>query len=596
MKKTCCRSYTLCLVFLLLISCIFAFIGCQSTNKKEAYLSTSEFDNVRYEYDEDLEEMTIIWSTTLTNNTIYNIKQFSVKFKLFNNNTYLGTHTYYWDKLIKHGGKYTGRFNFKEDFQITHVEYLSWNVEYYSFWNTYKIWFIVTIILVCFALLIYIVAVLVQDLDLEDVFDSFVDFFEEYAWFAVFLIIPFGGLIWGIVTSYWVPILIVLGGFVAFIVLALLFHLVRLIVTSIADCIVFGGYGNSNNNYDYDNQYLDDIADYLDDKGSLMQFSVWQLKDYCRENGIRGYSSLNKSEIVDLISTEEDENKSKKTNKSKKEVAQKKISNITFNDIAGLEEAKAVFREKVVYAFQYKDIYEKYGKKVGGGLLLYGLPGTGKTMFAEAASNETDSLFIPIKCSDIKSKWYGESENNVKKIFDKARKAKKAIIFFDEFEAIGAKRTDSGDNGNNDLVPQILAEMQGVGTYNDDSVIMVIAATNKPWSIDSAFLRPGRFDEKIYIPLPDFKARKKMFELKLKTIPQDGLEYEYLAQVTDGFNGADIGAFCDKLKMRAINKSITNKNDCPIVMQDVLEVSKTIKSSVSPEDMERLAEFESQYS
>jgi len=260
-----------------------------------------------------------------------------------------------------------------------------------------------------------------------------------------------------------------------------------------------------------------------------------------------------------------------------------------------LEEAKKAFREKVVFAFEHKELYEKYGKKIGGGLLLYGLPGTGKTMFAEAASNETEALFIPIKCSDIKSKWYGESEANVKKIFEKARKAKKAIIFFDEFEAIGAKRSDNSENGNNDLVPQILAEMQGIGSSSGNSVIMVIAATNKPWAINSAFLRPGRFDEKIYIPLPDFEARKKLFELKLKAIPQENLDYDGLATVTEGFNGADIGAFCDKLKMLAIHKSIEINAECPITMEEVKIVEQSIQSSVSTEDIERLLEFKDTY-
>ena len=227
--------------------------------------------------------------------------------------------------------------------------------------------------------------------------------------------------------------------------------------------------------------------------------------------------------------------------------------------------------------------------------MLYGLPGTGKTMFAEAASNETDALFIPVKCSDIKSKWYGESEANVKKIFDKARKAGNAIIFFDEFEAIGAKRTDSSDNGNNDLVPQILAEMQGIGSYGGKGTIVVIAATNKPWAIDSAFLRPGRFDEKIYIPLPDFEARKRLFELKLKNVPQEKIDYDYLAGITENFSGADIHAFCDKLKMNAINESIKTNIDCPITMKTVEEVKQTVKSSVSTEDIEKLSEFREQF-
>lgn len=226
--------------------------------------------------------------------------------------------------------------------------------------------------------------------------------------------------------------------------------------------------------------------------------------------------------------------------------------------------------------------------------MLYGLPGTGKTMFAEACSNEADALFIPVKCSDIKSKWYGESEKQVKAIFEKARKAKtkKAIIFFDEFEAIGSKRTDDNSNGNNDLVPEILAEMQGVGSYSSDSTIVTIAATNKPWAIDSAFLRPGRFDQRIYIPLPDFEARKKLFELKLKGIPMKGLDFDVLAKITENFNGADITEFVERLKMKVINKSIKESKEESITMQDVYEIAKDFKSSVSLEDVQKLELFE----
>ncbi len=456
------------------------------------------------------------------------------------------------------------------------------------------------IIVAGIASIIYIIIMIVQDLELSDTFEATIDFFEDHGWVAVYFLIPLAGTIWGIVTSYWVPILIVLGGIVAFVLIALIAHLIKYIVDYIIDNVGFSGgigrhYDNIGDDEDYFNHEMENVADYVDDSDTLMLFSVEQLKEYCRENGIRGYSSLNKSNLVDLIINRNNNETVEPTERKPKKTSTKINSNITFDDIAGLEEAKKAFKEKVVYAFEYKELYEKYGKKIGGGLLLYGLPGTGKTMFAEAASNETDSLFIPIKCSDIKSKWYGESEANVKKIFEKARKAKKAIIFFDEFEAIGAKRTDNGENGNNDLVPQILAEMQGIGSNNVNSIIMVIAATNKPWAIDSAFLRPGRFDEKIYIPLPDLEARKKLFELKLKTVPQERLDFDYLANITDGFNGADIGAFCDKLKMLAINKSIAINAEYPITMEEVIQVQGTIKSSVSGEDFERLLEFKEQY-
>ena len=224
---------------------------------------------------------------------------------------------------------------------------------------------------------------------------------------------------------------------------------------------------------------------------------------------------------------------------------------------------------------------------------MYGLPGTGKTMFAEACSNELNATFISVKCSDIKSKWYGESEQKVKAIFSRAKKSSRAIIFFDEFEAIGAKRTEDSDNGNNDLVPEILAEMQGVGSSSSSSAIMIIAATNKPWSIDSAFLRPGRFDEKIYIPLPDYKARKRLFEIQLSKVPvSDDLSFDYLAEITEGFNGADIKEVCEKLKLSAIKDSLSSGKEETIGMDDIEKIKDTIKSSVSLEDVKRLEIFE----
>ena len=589
------------LMVVLVISTVF-LTGCQSTDKKESYFDTTGIEYSIFEYDPNTNQTRVIWATTLTNDTIWNFNSFSVTFNLYQDSILVKTETYNYDVSVRHGADYTGKFNFYADNEIDSIEYVSWTANYSSFWETYKIWFIVMISLASVASLIYIIVMIIEDLELSDTFDAIAEFFEDHAWVAFYILIPLiGGGIWGIVGSYWVPILIVLGGIIAFVLIALIAHLVKFIIESIADNISFGmGGGRYYEDADESEEFFDtdveDIADYIDDRDKLMLFKMEQLKEYCRENGIKGYSSLNKSELVDLIASNSNNENTQTTDKKTTKHTSQKSSTITFDDIAGLEEAKIAFKEKVVYAFEHKDLYEKYGKKVGGGLLLYGLPGTGKTMFAEAASNETDSLFIPIKCSDIKSKWYGESEANVKKIFEKARKAKRAIIFFDEFEAIGAKRTDDGENGNNDLVPQILAEMQGVGSSNSSSVIMVIAATNKPWAIDSAFLRPGRFDEKIYIPLPDLIARKKLFELKLKEVPQENLDFDYLAEITEGFNGADIGAFCDKLKMLAISKSIETNAECPITMADVRHIKKIIKSSVSSEDVERLLEFKEQYS
>lgn len=488
---------------------------------------------------------------------------------------------------------------------------------------------ITTIVIVSILIVLFIIAELVTGFEFhEDVWDFIEDIFDDFEdhwWTLIILAAPYipyliTSLVQG--TWNWVPAAIITGGIVSIPLSALLIILIGYIIYGIAiaaggTVLLFAGFGEHKNRKNKrakkNKQYNEIVADqnkefndgfveeYLDDVVMLADLDKKQLVTYCINHHITGYSNKNKKQLAALIYTYHQENPNNEhdssgdSEESKKTTKKRKSNKITFDDIAGLDEAKNAFNEKVVMPLQHPEIYAKYGKKVGGGILLYGLPGTGKTMFAEAASNELNALFIPIKCSDIKSKWYGESEQNVKNIFAKARKASKVILFFDEFEAIGAKRTDNGDNGNNDLVPQILAEMQGVGSSSSKSMIMVIAATNKPWAIDSAFLRPGRFDEKIYIPLPDFTARKKLFELKLSKIPTDNVDLDYLSNITEGYNGADIEEFVEKLKQTAINESIKSGKDHLINMDDIKKVETTMHSSVSKEDIERLKEFQSQF-
>ena len=197
---------------------------------------------------------------------------------------------------------------------------------------------------------------IVQDLELDDVGE----FLSEYWWIFFSLLLPLGGTIWGVVTSNWVPAHIVVGGIIAVIVLALIAHLIKFIVECIADNVGFGGGFGKGYDYDDEEEYFDNeienIADYIDDRDTLMLFSVEQLKDYCRENGIKGYSSLNKSNLVDLIinTSEKDYDNVKPEKQATKKAVPKSSSGIRFNDIAGLEEAKSAFKEKVVYAFEHK--------------------------------------------------------------------------------------------------------------------------------------------------------------------------------------------------------------------------------------------------
>ncbi len=532
---------------------IFTLSSCQSADKEDAKLTVL---NEKYDYDAAADKTYVTWEAIIDNCTIYNINSFKINFKLYSGTDFIGANTYDYNAKIKHGDNYyTNTFNFSVDGKIDRIEINSWYANYGGIWDAYKVWFIIIIIVTVIASGIYIFCMIIADIDFDDVI-FFVEDICEY-WYLL-LLIPAVGVGVAIFSS-WVPPLIIFGGVLVFALTVALSHLVKFIVEEMP-C---WGFGTA---YDDEDEENDDL-----DLSGMFNFDNTPQADY--------------SDLFDEEEDDEEEIDFKKTQKRKKK------NGITFASIAGLDEAKKAFKEKVVYAFEHRDLYKKYGKKAGGGLLLYGLPGTGKTMFAEAAANETDALFIPIKCSDIKSKWYGESEQKVKKIFAEARRAKKAIIFFDEFEAIGAKRTDDSDNGNNDLVPQILAEMQGINSGSSNAMILVIAATNKPWSIDSAFLRPGRFDEKIYIPLPDFEARKKLFELNLSSIPHNELDFAYLSKITDGFNGADIGEFCDKLKMLAINRTIETGTETPISMADVQTVKELVKSSVSNEDIERLESF-----
>ncbi len=582
----------------------FGLASCSSTEKKA---TSYDFTVVSCTYNSEENTTKVIWYSNLVNDSIFDMKEESFKFDLYENETFIRTTDYVnYTISVKHGKTDSGRRNFTAAGKVTDVKINTWTAKFANLWDSYMPWFIAVIVASPLLAIVYIIIMIINDLE----FDDLIEFMEDHLWFIPMLAIPFIPYLISSISSgvwSWVTPLIIAGGLLAAIVIILIAHLIKYFVD-------FGIGGNEGmakvkvkKHYDskgvpfleiegYKKRYY--IKDLLDDRETLLCFSKKDLKDYCVKNEWYEADSLHSKEKLVILLMDKSAEKGdvpeepETTSEKKKTTKVKKYSKTRFDDIAGLEDAKKAFKEKVIMPFLHPEIYEKFGKKAGGGILLYGLPGTGKTMFAEAAANEIDALFIPIKCSDVKSKWYGESEKKVKDIFAKAKKAEKAIIFFDEFEAIGAKRTDS-ENGNNDLVPQILAEMQGVGSSSNKTVIIVIAATNKPWAIDSAFMRPGRFDEKIYIPLPDFEARKKLFELQLSKLPiAEDLDFDYLAKITDGFNGADIKEVCEKLKMSAINDSLEKGEEQTIGMDDVKRIEGTIKSSVSQEDIDRLNEFE----
>lgn len=281
---------------------------------------------------------------------------------------------------------------------------------------------------------------------------------------------------------------------------------------------------------------------------------------------------------------------SKNTDESLTSFAPAGDTGVSMDDVAGLKEAKDEIVQKVIEPNKHPEIFRRFNKSKGGGILLYGVPGTGKTMLAQAIAHEIDAKFFSVKCSDILSKWVGDAEQNIRNLFQEAKKYPTSIVFFDEFEAIAPKR-DTYSTVMKRVVPELLTQIQGF--EKNDNNLIVIAATNRPWDIDTAFLRPGRFDRRIYVPLPDYEAREAIINNKLRNVPCDKyLDVDNIANLTEGFNGADVTAFCEKLKDLAISRELREGVRSEINNNDVLVASKMIFSSVSPEDLKKFAQYQ----
>jgi len=232
------------------------------------------------------------------------------------------------------------------------------------------------------------------------------------------------------------------------------------------------------------------------------------------------------------------------------------VPNVTWNDIGGLESTKQELQEAVEWPLKYPDNFEKFGVRPPKGVLLYGSPGTGKTLLAKAVANESDANFIAVKGPELLSKWVGESEKGVREVFRKARQTAPTVIFFDEIDSIASTRsggsTDSGVTQR--VVNQLLTEIDGMEELQD---VAVIAATNRVDIIDPALLRPGRFDRHIKVDIPDEKARLAIFKVHTKKMPlADDVDIEKLAKDSDGYVGADIEAVCREAVMLTLRDNI----------------------------------------
>ena len=245
---------------------------------------------------------------------------------------------------------------------------------------------------------------------------------------------------------------------------------------------------------------------------------------------------------------------------------------ITFAEVGGMEKVKEEIRMKIISPLEHPEIYKAYGKKIGGGILMYGPPGCGKTHLARATAGEVQSNFISVGISDILDMYIGNSERNLHAIFEKARQLKPCVLFFDEVDALGANRTDMRTSAGRHLINQFLSELDGV-EYDNEGVL-ILAATNAPWHLDPAFRRPGRFDRIVFVPPPDLDAREAIINIKLQGKPVGNINLKKLTNQTKEFSGADLEAIIDIAIEGKLEESMRKGKPIPIETNDLLKAVK----------------------
>ncbi len=248
---------------------------------------------------------------------------------------------------------------------------------------------------------------------------------------------------------------------------------------------------------------------------------------------------------------------------------------LTFKDIGGLKDLKKEANIKIIQPFKNPELFKRFKKSAGGGILLYGAPGCGKSYFARAIAGECNASFYNIGIEDILDMYVGESEKNIKSLFDTVRENRPAVIFIDEIDALGRKRELLKHTSLTTTINAFLAQMDGVESDNED--ILIIGATNAPWDVDSAFRRTGRFDRTFFVPPPDFEARVEIFRLYLKDLPIFDLDFETLADLSENFSGADIKGVVDRVSETIIEEILNSGEDLKISQEDLERVINDTK-------------------
>ena len=263
------------------------------------------------------------------------------------------------------------------------------------------------------------------------------------------------------------------------------------------------------------------------------------------------------------------------------------IPAIEWDEVGGLEEVKERLKESVEWPLTKPEIFEHFNIKPPRGIVLFGAPGTGKTLLAKAIANEAQANFISIKGPEMISKWVGESERGIREIFKKAKQSSPSIIFLDEFESIASMRSSSNGEGSdvgNRVVNQLLASMDGVESLDG---VIVVAATNRPEMIDPALLRSGRFERVLHVPPPDAPAREAIFQIHTEGMPLSKFSFKDILSSMEGFTGADIEAVCREaalIAMRAGKKKVSKKHFDDAVTR--------VRPTVTPEMLEYYQKME----
>jgi transitional endoplasmic reticulum ATPase len=248
----------------------------------------------------------------------------------------------------------------------------------------------------------------------------------------------------------------------------------------------------------------------------------------------------------------------------------------SFKDIGGMEGLKEEIRMKIIHPLQHSELYKAYGKKAGGGILMYGPPGCGKTHLARATAGEIKAGFLSVGIQDVLSRWIGNAEKTLHELFEQARRNRPCVLFFDEVDALAASRTDMRTSAGRHLINQFLSELDGVSSNNEG--VLVLAATNAPWHVDPAFRRPGRFDRILFVPPPDEAARAAILRIMLHGKPVEEIDYAAVAKKAEGFSGADLKGLVDLAIEKKLQVAI-KEGLKPLTQKDLIAAAGAVKAT-----------------